>query len=356
MIAAISFAGGLVLFLVSTLTLSRALGAVLRGKVRSRLHRASVPAGFVVGATATAAVQSSTLVSVVLLGLVEAGAIGLGPAFAAVLGANVGTTITAGLASLRPTILGWMSLAVGLFMVVKSSVGRVRAQSGGIPQEALTGLAFFAFAGVVLGLDIVGDAADSVFGLDNVQRLISLASVNSVGAFLAGGVITAVLQSSSLVTVTLVNLVRQGSLPLEAGLALMLGSNVGTCITPLLASAPSGRRARALAMANVAFNVAGALLFLPFTRPFAEILRAAVPDQGMQIAAGHAAFNAITVAVILPFSRTVMRLFGGDGIDKEIDTYDIARGDRSRHRSRPHRVPARVELRPSRAGKLGSGG
>lgn len=356
MIAAISFAGGLVLFLVCTLTLARALGAVLRGKVRSRLYRASVPAGFVVGTAATAAVQSSTLVSVVLLGLVEAGAIGLGPAFAAVLGANVGTTVTAGLAGLRPTILGWVSLAAGLFMVVRSSRGKVRAQAGGVPQDALVGLAFFAFAGVVLGLDIVGDSADAVFGLDNVQRLISLASVNSLGAFIAGSVITAVLHSSSLVTVTLVNLVREGSLPLEAGLALMLGSNVGTSITPLLASAPSGRRARALAIANVLFNLAGALLFLPATGSFAEILRAVVPDQGMQIAAAHAAFNVLTATVMLPFSRTVMSLFVGDGGDKEIDTYDTYRSDRSRHRARSIRVPTGVEFRPSRAGKLGSGG
>ncbi len=356
MISAISFAGGLVLFLISTLTLSRALGAVLKGKVRSRLHRASVPVGFVVGTAATAAVQSSTLVSVVLLGLVEAGAMGLGPAFAAILGANVGTTVTAGLASLRPTVLGWVSLVAGLLMVVKSSRSKLRAQAGAIPRDALIGLALFAFAGVVLGLDIVGDSADSVFGLDNVQRLLSLASASTAGAFIAGCVITAVLHSSSLVTVTLVNLVKQGSIPLEAGLALMLGSNVGTCITPLLASAPSGRRARILAVANLAFNLVGALLFLPVAGPFAEVLRAIVPDPGMQVAAGHAAFNMITATVALPFSRAVMRLFGDDGIEEEIDTHDGTGSDRPRHRARPHRVLAGVELRPSRPGRLGSGG
>ena len=154
MIAAISFMGGMALFLMSTVTLARAMGFVIRGAVRSRLYRASVPTGFVVGTAATAAVQSSTLVSVVLLSLVEAGAMEMGPAFAAVVGANVGTTVTAGLAGLRPTVLGWAALAAGWWCWwrrIGAGAGANGRQCDGPLRQAMTGLALFAFSGTVLG-------------------------------------------------------------------------------------------------------------------------------------------------------------------------------------------------------------
>ena len=113
MIMAIPFIGGLALFLLSLVGMSKALGEILGPRTRAALHGASVPAAFVSGVGVTALIQSSTLVSVTLVGLVNSGAMGLAPAFAAILGANVGTTVTAQIAGLRPTWLGWAAAGAG---------------------------------------------------------------------------------------------------------------------------------------------------------------------------------------------------------------------------------------------------
>lgn len=375
MIAAISFMGGMALFLMSTVTLARAMGFVIRGAVRSRLYRASVPAGFVVGTAATAAVQSSTLVSVVLLSLVEAGAMEMGPAFAAVVGANVGTTVTAGLAGLRPTVLGWAALAAGLVVLVaahrRGGGSERQARYDGPLRQAMTGLALFAFSGTVLGLEVIAESSEVAFGSHNVGRLLSLASANTLAGFVGGAAVTATVHSSSLVTVMLVNLVNQGALPLEAALAMMLGSNVGTCFTPLAASVPSGRKARALAVANTMFNLAGSLAFLPVLGPFADWLRSWVPAPGMQLAAGHMVFNVATAAAVLPFCRAVMAMFGAGSAGSpgsagtarragsrrgKKGAHDYASGRGPRHSPGAHRVSSGVEFRPSGAGRVGSRG
>jgi len=114
MIMAIPFVGGLALFLLSLVGMSKALGKIIGARTRAALHGASVPAAFASGVGVTALLQSSTLVSVTLVGLVNSGAMGLAPAFAAILGANVGTTVTAQIAGLRPTLLGWVAAGVGL--------------------------------------------------------------------------------------------------------------------------------------------------------------------------------------------------------------------------------------------------
>jgi Na+/phosphate symporter len=116
MIMAIPFIGGLALFLLSLVGMSKALGEILGPRTRAALHGASVPAAFVSGVGVTALIQSSTLVSVTLVGLVNSGAMGLAPAFAAILGANVGTTVTAQIAGLRPTWLGWAAAGAGLVL------------------------------------------------------------------------------------------------------------------------------------------------------------------------------------------------------------------------------------------------
>lgn len=349
MILTLTFAGGLALFLLALLTMSGALGAALSSGVRSRLNGASVSASFAVGAVVTAIIQSSTLVSVTILGLTQAGAMQMAPAFAAIVGANIGTTVTSQLAGVRPVALGWVALVAGL-MLIGSSWIRPDGNDSRVPGRAMKGVACFAFAGLVLGLEVMAQSSEQAFDAESIKAVLCAASKTPVVGFAAGCVITAILHSSSLVSVMLVNLGRQRALTLEAALALMLGSNVGTCVTALVASAASGRHARVLANANMLFNLAGALIFLPFVQAFASVLRATSSDPGVQLANGHALFNIATALAVLPFSSGFVRLVGGLGKESRFDV--ISSGSYSRHRPRAYRVSTGIKFRPSGPSRL----
>jgi phosphate:Na+ symporter len=308
MIMAIQFAGGLSLFLLSLACMSAALGRVIGPRTRASLSGASVPVAFATGLAATALVQSSTLVSVTLVGLVHAGAIGLGPGFAAVLGANVGTTVTAQIAGFRPAWLGWTAAALGAVLMALA----VRERAGPrATSRAFGGVASFGFAGIVSGLSVMAGACRQAFDSDALKLVLAIASRDKVIAAAVGAAATAAVQSSALITALLVTLTREGLIQLPGAVALVVGSNVGTCMASLAASLPTGKEARALAWANIVFNTLGAAAVLPFAEPLSRLLALTSADPGVQLANAHALFNIITAAAILPFSRQFVSLFVG---------------------------------------------
>ncbi len=308
MIMAIQFAGGLALFLLSLVCMSAALGRIIGPRTRASLSGASVPIAFVTGLVATALVQSSTLVSVSLVGLVHAGAIGLGPGFAAVLGANVGTTVTAQIAGFHPTWLGWIAAAAGAVLLALAIWERA---GGRAASRALGGVASFGFAGIVSGLSIMAGACTQAFDSGALKLILAWASRDRLLAAAVGAAATAAVQSSALITALLVTLTREGLIQLPGAVALVVGSNVGTCLASLAASLPTGREARALAWANIVFNALGAAAVLPFTEPVSELLRLTSDDAGVQLANAHALFNIITAAAVLPFARQFVSVFAG---------------------------------------------
>jgi Na+/phosphate symporter len=182
MIMAIPFVGGLALFLLSLVGMSKALGKIIGARTRAALHGASVPAAFASGVGVTALLQSSTLVSVTLVGLVNSGAMGLAPAFAAILGANVGTTVTAQIAGLRPTLLGWVAAGVGLALAgwgwldirLPRAAGGPRLEKG--RTRMLGGAAAMGFSGVVLGLGLVADACGAAVDSETLKIILTWAS------------------------------------------------------------------------------------------------------------------------------------------------------------------------------------
>lgn len=314
MISAIQFAGGLSLFLVSLVCMSAALGRVIGPRTRAALSGASVPAAFAAGLGATALLQSSTLVSVTLVGLVNAGAIGLGPGFAAVVGANVGTTVTAQIAGLRPTWLGWIAAAAGAALLVMSLLTTQRSGERAASRAAACafgGVASLGFAGIVSGLSVMAGACASALDSATLRLILAWASRDRWLAAAVGAAATAAVQSSALMTALLVALTREGLVQLPGAVALVVGSNVGTCLASLAASLPAGREARALAWANIVFNAAGAAAVLPFAEPISELLRLTSADPGAQLANAHVLFNIITAAAVLPFARQFVSMFIG---------------------------------------------
>jgi len=331
MITAIQFAGGLSLFLVSLVCMSAALGRIIGPRTRAALSGASVPAAFVTGLAATALVQSSTLVSVTLVGLVHAGAMGLGPGFAAVLGANIGTTVTAQIAGFRPVWLGRIAAAAGAVLMALA----MRDRAGGRKtSRAFGGVASFGFAGIVSGLSVMAGACAKTFDSDALKLILAMASRNRVLAAAVGAAATAAVQSSALITALLVTLTREGLIQLPGAVALVIGSNVGTCLASLAASLPTGREARALAWANIVFNMLGAAAVLPFTEPLSRLVALTSADPGVQLANAHALFNIITAAAVLPFARQFASLFVGR--TEERSSIDNVPSHRVRSHSRPY--------------------
>ncbi len=331
MIMAIQFAGGLSLFLLSLVCMSAALGRVIGPRTRSALSGASVPMAFATGVVATALVQSSTLVSVTLVGLVHAGAIGLGPGFAAVLGANVGTTVTAQIAGFRPAWLGWIAAATGAALMALAFRERASPRAA---SRAYGSVASFGFAGIVSGLSVMAGACAEAFDSEALKLILAVASRNRVLAAAVGAAATAAVQSSALITALLVTLTREGLIESPGAIALVVGSNVGTCLASVAASLPTGREARALAWANMVFNTLGAAAVLPFVEPISEYLAATSADPGVQLANAHALFNIITAAAVLPFSRQFASLFVGR--IGERSSIDNISGHRARGHSRSH--------------------
>jgi phosphate:Na+ symporter len=322
MIMAIPFVGGLALFLLSLVGMSKALGKIIGARTRAALHGASVPAAFASGVGVTALLQSSTLVSVTLVGLVNSGAMGLAPAFAAILGANVGTTVTAQIAGLRPTLLGWVAAGVGLALAgwgwldirLPRAAGGPRLERG--RTRMLGGAAAMGFSGVVLGLGLVADACGAAVDSETLKIILTWASHKPVLAAVVGAAATAAVQSSSVVSALLVTLTREGLVELKGAIALVIGSNVGTCFTALVAALPTDRDSQTLAWANLIFNVMGAAAFLPFVELFCDLLRLTATDPGAQLANAHALFNIITAAIALPFARQFVELIGGRGKER----------------------------------------
>lgn len=331
MIMAIQFAAGLSLFLLSLVCMSAALGRIVGPRTRVALSGASVPIAFVIGLMATALVQSSTLVSVTLVGLVHAGAIGLGPGFAAVLGANVGTTVTAQIAGFHPSWLGWIAAAIGVVLMALAMQERTGTRA---TSRALGGVASLGFAGIVSGLTVMSGACANAFDSDALKLVLAAASRNTLIAAAVGAAATAAVQSSALITALLVTLTREGLIQLPGAVAMVCGSNVGTCLASLAASLPTGREARALAWANIVFNVLGAAAVLPFVEPVSELLALTSADPGVQLANAHTVFNIITAAAVLPFSRQFVSLFAGRSGERS--RIDNTPSYRVRGHSRPH--------------------
>ncbi|MCR4425291.1 MAG: Na/Pi symporter [Firmicutes bacterium] len=302
MIALIPFIIGVALFLLSITAMSRALSSLVRVRASVALQQAAVLPAFISGLVVTAMVQSSSLVSVVLVGLAEAEMLSLGSAFAAVLGANVGTTLTAQIAGVRPGWLGWAAGCAGIVLVIS---GRRRGDRGHVGRAAL------GLAGLILGLGLMESACSGATDSKTLRLVLTLSSVNPLLSAVVGAAATAVIQSSSLFSSILVYLARSGLVPVEAAVSMVIGSNVGTCVTALIASFGTPGSGRALARANALFNFIGACAFLPFVRPFCALLELFSPDPGRLVANAHFLFNAITAAAFLPVAPSFAALVRG---------------------------------------------
>lgn len=263
--------------------------------------------GFLFGTIAAAGLQSSTAVTVLTIGFVNAGWITLSQSFGIILGMNVGTTLTTEMLSWQLHRYGWFILG-GAFAGWLWSAMQSEMKSGGLPRGRMAALRYGSVALAGFGFLLIG--FQMLVGMGNLlQQNEFLASImeksgtNPAFGLLGGAVLTAVIHSSAAVIGIVMAAAGSGAMPLETGLAVVLGANIGTCFTGLVASLGGGMGGRFVALTQLALNAAGVLLFLPLL----PLLQATVEwldpsDRYAQIAHAQTLFNVVCSLVALPLA------------------------------------------------------
>jgi phosphate:Na+ symporter len=297
--------GGLSLFLYGMAKMSdglkKAAGNQLR-KILATLTKNRVVALFV-GAFVTMVIQSSSATTVMLVSFVQAKLMTYVQSIGIILGANIGTTITAQLVAFKLTDYALLMIAVGFALTVFSKKESLRHIG-----EAILGFGILFF-----GMKIM---SDSMAPLRSFQPFIDIMKglENPFFGLMIGAAFTALIQSSSAFTGIVIVLAQQGLLTLEAGIPLILGANIGTCVTAGLASIGTIREAKRVALAHVLFNIGGVMIFVWLIPPLAELVRSLSSVSGLsgveklaaetprQIANAHTIFNISVGLIFLPFT------------------------------------------------------
>jgi len=239
--------------------------------------------GFAVGALATAAVQSSSAITALTAALVDASALSFRASLGVLLGSNVGTTATAWLVSLKLTGIGPAFIVLGALFTA-------------LPKRfSMAGKSVFYFGLIFFALDLISAELKPLQQEPLFIEWLALAQTPWLG-LVTGLVFTALVQSSSVTSGVAILLAQQGVLPAEAAIPIVVGANVGSTSTALLASVGMSATARATAIANGLFNAAGALAFFPFLTPFSQLMVTLAGDPGLAVALAHLVFN-LTVSL-----------------------------------------------------------
>ena len=306
--------GGLALFIYGMQLMGEGLQNMAGKKMRRVLEvLTGVPViGVLVGTAVTGVVQSSSLTTVMVVGFVNASLMTLKQGISVIMGANIGTTVTAQLVAFKITEYWYLLVALGFlayFFMRKKHLKN-------------TGFIFFSLGVLLLGMVLMGDAMKPLSSSEGFTRAMLMFSQYKVLGLLTGLVLTAIIQSSSASIGVLIAMAAQGLIPLDAALPILLGQNIGTCITAVLASVGTGLSARRAAAAHVIFNMLGAVAFMIALPLFQSAVLAISPagDVPRQIANAHTFFNVICTMLCLPlinqFTRLVMRVV--PGVEKEL--------------------------------------
>ena len=294
--------GGLALFIFSLKSMSDGLQKMAGKKANGVMGiLTSIPiVGVLTGAMVTIITQSSTLVTVMVVGFVNTAMLNLKQAISVIMGANIGTTLTTQLVAFRITD-AWVFLAafgfIAYFFFKRKAVKNI-------------GFVVFSLGILLLGMALMSQAMVPLRQDPTFQRLILTFSDYRLLAMLVGALFTALVQSSTAATGVIVAMTMQDLIPFDAALPLVLGTNIGTTITAVFASIGGTLSAKRAAMAHVLFNAFGVVIFLVFLSQYESLILAISPayDIPRQVANAHTMFSLITAAIFLPFINQFAKL------------------------------------------------
>jgi phosphate:Na+ symporter len=284
--------GGLAIFLIGMEMMTEALRLIVGGKARIVIEKLTSNRfmGLLTGAGITAVVQSSSVTTVLIVGFISAGLMSFVESIPVILGSNIGTTITAQVIAFNVTTWA-LALVAGGFLLTQVAKREKRKAQG----AAIIGLGLVFFGMVVMG--------EAVSPLRTYEPFINaMESLDNLFlAILVGAIFTALVQSSSATTGIVIVLASQGLISLEAGVGLIMGANIGTSVTALLAAIGKPREAQRAAVAHLVFNVAGVLIWLPFLGLLVSWVESLGGGISREVANAHTIFNVVNALIFLPF-------------------------------------------------------
>jgi len=297
---AIGVIGGLSLFIFGMnymgIALQKTAGSKLKQILAALTNKRIM--GVFVGAVVTMIVQSSSATTVMTVGFVNAGLMNLNQAIGVIMGANIGTTVTAQLVAFKLTDIAPLIIGLGmvLYLVSKKKKKKDLAEI------------FIGFGILFLGMSLMKEAIEP---LENSQIFIDIISNfnNPLIGILAGFGITALLQSSSATTGLLLAVAGSGLITVEMAFPIVFGQNIGTCVTAMISSIGASKTARRAAVMHLLFNLVGTALFLIFLRKPVETLVFMITPAGIerQIANAHTLFNIVNVVIMYPFANLIVK-------------------------------------------------
>ena len=312
---ALEMIGGLCLFLFGMNIMGQALERRAGSRLRTTLSKMTgkTMTGFLTGLVVTAIIQSSSATTVMVVGFVNSGLMTLKQAIGVIMGANIGTTVTAWMLSLGG-ISGdavWVQLLKPTsFTPVLALIGIIMYMFSRDSRKNDTGMILLGFATLMFGMDTMSGA---VSGLRDVPafREMFVAFTNPLLGVLAGAALTAIIQSSSASVGILQALALSGQVSYGAAIPIIMGQNIGTCVTALISSVGTSRNAKRAAVVHLSFNVIGTIVWLTAFCIVRTVAAPAILGESATmygIAIAHSAFNLACTAILLPASGLLEKL------------------------------------------------
>jgi phosphate:Na+ symporter len=308
-----SLFGGLGMFLYGMEMMSDGMKIAAGNKMRSVLEKLTsnrlLAVG--VGAFVTMVIQSSSATTVMLVSFVNSGLLTFVQGLGVILGSNIGSTITAQIVAFKVTDYALALVAVGALMALFSKKDSTKN----------IGFVILGFGLLFYGMKVMSDTMKPLRSNPTFNDIL-ISLENPFMGILAGAAFTALIQSSSATTGIVITLASGGSITLEAGIPLILGANVGTCVTALLAGLNASREAKRVAIAHVTFNLIGVGLFCFWIPTFAEFISQTSDNIPRQIANAHTIFNILATVVFIPFTplvgKLIIKYFPDENINRDI--------------------------------------
>lgn len=312
---ALQLIGGLALFLFGMNVMGQALERRAGNSLRSLLSKltSNTWAGLLTGMGVTAVIQSSSATTVMVVGFVNSGIMTLRQAINVIMGANIGTTVTAWLLSLTGIDSGntfVKLLKPSSFTPVLAIIGLLffLAKEGGKKRD--TGSILLGFATLMYGMEIMSGAVSGLAGLPAFQQLFVLFT-NPILGVLAGAILTAIIQSSSASVGILQTLALAGGVSYGAAIPIIMGQNIGTCITAILSAFGANKNAKRAALVHLSFNILGTAILLGAFCIVKSIVNIELLNDNATvfgIAVVHSAFNLLCTFILLPFASLLEKL------------------------------------------------
>ena len=297
----LSFFAGIGLFLYGISAMGEGLEYAAGSKMKKILGALTKNRllAVLMGTLVTALIQSSSATTVMVVGFVNAGLMNLAQAVGVIMGANIGTTITSVLIAMDLSMIAPVALFVGVFVMLfvkKDFIKHIAQTIAGF------GMLFWGLDTMSAAMEPLRDSEVFVYFMTNYS--------NPIVGILIGVVITAVIQSSSASIGILQALAVQGLVPINFAIYILLGQNIGTCVTAMLSSVGAKTNSKRTAVMHLLFNVLGTVIFLLITAftPYTSLLERISENVSVQISAAHIIFNVASTVLLFPFANWIIKM------------------------------------------------